>query len=223
MRVLIATRNRHKIEEIRSILGDGFDYVSLDNYRSAPVPDETGTTFAANATIKAVTLANWLAATAPGAVSFVLADDSGLEVDALGGAPGVHSARFAALDTGASGNSPDAENNAKLLHLLAAVPEASRSARFRCAIAWTPVPACSAKSASAACDANEAELATSVFEGTCEGKIAAARKGSGGFGYDPYFVPLGYEQTFAQLGDEIKNRLSHRAAALQKLRQFLKV
>jgi len=149
---------------------------------------------------------------------YVLADDSGLEVDALGGAPGVHSARYAALDTGRPGNSPDEDNNAKLLRLLRDVPWEKRTARFRCVLALTPVHKPPALSSSPVCYADELELATELFEGSCEGWIGFAPKGHAGFGYDPLFTPTGHELTFAELGEEVKNRLSHRAEALAKFR-----
>ena len=140
---------------------------------------------------------------------WVLADDSGLEVDALEGAPGVHSARFAAVDTGRAGNSPDSENNAKLLRLLAKVAPEHRTARFRCALALTPVLAGSDAAAMAA--------ATRDFDGVCEGRLLELASGAGGFGYDPLFVPLGWDRPFAELGAEVKNQLSHRARALAAL------
>jgi XTP/dITP diphosphohydrolase len=296
--LLIATRNAHKVGEIRAILGDGFRYLTLNDFPEAPEVVEDAGTFAGNATKKAVALAKWLggtnqpksdplrrrdsaarvrpAATArqrgenptrcDGATArrefevasdqtFVLADDSGLEVDALHGAPGVHSARFAALDTGKPGNSPTAENNAKLLRLLGDLPLDRRAARFRCVLALTPVvgqasrlserrsvldrgdvgrtlprtgetPAplagAAAKGASPVCYADEAELQTELFEGTCEGRIGFVPRGRGGFGYDPLFIPSGYEQTFGELSEEVKNELSHRAKALAKLKRWLR-
>jgi XTP/dITP diphosphohydrolase len=243
--LLIATRNAHKVEEIRAILGNQFQYVSLNDFPAAPEVVEDAGTFAGNAAKKAIELAKWLSASAsvppaiagaqvaPGASepvsrftfhvsrlgsTFVLADDSGLEVNALDGAPGVHSARFAALDTGKLGNSPTAENNAKLLRLLKDVPPGKRTARFRCVLALTPVLQPAAKSASPVCYADEFELATELFEGTCQGRIEFALRGNRGFGYDPLFVPDGFDQTFGELSEEIKNGLSHRAQALGKLK-----
>jgi XTP/dITP diphosphohydrolase len=151
----------------------------------------------------------------------VLADDSGLEVDALGGAPGVHSARYAALDTGQLGNSFDADNNAKLLRLLQEVPQEKRTARFRCVLALTPVRVRHQPPASPVCYADELELATELFEGACEGRIGFKPKGHSGFGYDPLFIPTGLEQTLAELGEEAKNMMSHRAGALAKLKARL--
>ena len=152
---------------------------------------------------------------------FVLADDSGLEVDALSGAPGVHSARFAALDTGQPGNSPTVENNVKLMRLLEGVPLEKRTARFRCVVALTPVLRAGPEGASPVCYAEEAELQTEQFEGTCEGRIGFAPRGRGGFGYDPLFMPIGYDSTFGELDEAIKNKLSHRARALALLRSKL--
>ena len=149
---------------------------------------------------------------------FVLADDSGLEVDTLNGAPGVHSARFAALDK--SENSADADNNAKLLRLLQDVPLEKRAARFRCVLALAPVLENEIQNASPVCYADEWELQTQLFDGTCEGKILFAPRGQNGFGYDPLFVPDGFTQSFAELGEDVKNKLSHRAKALAKLKEF---
>ena len=218
--LLIATRNRHKVEEIRAILGGRFQFLTLNNFPTAPKVVEDAATFAGNATKKAVELAKWLAQIPNSEFripNFVLADDSGLEVDALNGAPGVHSARFAALDK--SENSHDADNNAKLLRLLEKIPLEQRAARFRCVIAFVPVPQGQTESASPVCYAEE--LAAQIFDGACEGKILFEPRGQNGFGYDPLFVPDGFEQTFAELGDEVKNRLSHRAKALQKLKPWL--
>jgi len=232
--LVIATRNAHKVGEIRAILGDGFRYLTLSDFPEAPEVVEDAGTFAGNATKKAVALAWWLGRTKgfepDGAANttggrcgpmLVLADDSGLEVDALNGAPGVHSARFAALDTGKPGNSPTAENNAKLLRLLGDLPLDRRTARFRCVLALTPVPRMEPEGASPVCSAEEAELQTELFDGTCEGRIGLAPRGRGGFGYDPLFMPSGYEQTFGELREDVKNRLSHRAQALAKLKKRL--
>ena len=212
--LVIATRNAHKVEEIRAILGARFQCLTLRDFPSAPAVVEDADTFAGNATKKAVELARWLQSPIPNPQSsilnspaFVLADDSGLEVDALHGAPGVHSARFAALDTGADGNSTDAENNAKLLRLLRDVPLEKRVARFRCVLALTPLAGGGA---------------TELFDGACEGRITFTPGGAKGFGYDPLFVPEGFTQSFAELGEEVKNLISHRAKALEKLRAHLR-
>jgi XTP/dITP diphosphohydrolase len=212
--LLIATRNAHKVGEIRAILGDQFHYLTLRDLPDAPEVVEDAATFAGNATKKATELAHWLVPTRNTENGtgnyFVLADDSGLEVDALGGRPGVHSARFAALDVGVRENSPDADNNAKLLRLLQGVPLEKRAARFRCVIALTGLNPD---------HASKPEL----FDGTCEGRIDLAPRGQGGFGYDPLFVPTGYQASFAELGEDIKNQISHRACALRKLKAHFAV
>jgi XTP/dITP diphosphohydrolase len=209
--LLIATRNAHKAREIGQILGGDVRCLTLNDFPGAPVPVEDAETFAGNATLKVLSLAEWLA-THPAPVGrpfYIVADDSGLEVDALNGAPGVHSARFAADDMAGAGNAPDAANNAKLLRLLARTPAVQHTARFRCVLAVLR---------------HAAPFSTSdivLFDGVCEGRISAAPSGIGGFGYDPLFVPDGCAQSFAELGDEVKNKLSHRAQALSRLRQFL--
>lgn len=218
--LLIATRNAHKAGEIQAILGARFRFLTLNDFPAAPRVVEDADTFAGNATKKAVELAHWLAPgnlnPQPSTLNFVLADDSGLEVDALNGAPGVHSARFAALDK--SENSHDADNNAKLLRLLKDVPMEKRVARFHCVIALVPVPEERVESASPVCYADEFEPQT--FEGVCDGRIQFAPSGHGGFGYDPLFVPDGFTQSFAELGEDVKNQSSHRAKALAKLKAF---
>lgn len=229
--LLIATRNAHKVGEIRAILGGEFQFLTLNDFPNAPKVVEDAPTFAGNAEKKAVGLAKWLAQNeskkrkAESGNIFVLADDSGLEVDALQGAPGVHSARFAALGRSAggpvansAGNTPDADNNAKLLRLLKDVPPEKRTARFHCVIALVGVPEGKVEVASPVCYAGEYEART--FDGVCEGRIIFAPRGQNGFGYDPLFVPVGYEQTFAELGEEVKNQLSHRAKTLAKLKAY---
>lgn len=225
MTLIIATRNRHKVQEIKAILGGKYAFLNLADFPEAPQVTEDAATFTGNATRKAVELARFLTKSARARNlrdnCFVLADDSGLEVDALSGAPGVHSARFAALEHGRAGNSSDADNRAKLLRLLNGVPTDQRAARFRCALALTPLLQPAPESASPVCAADEFELQTRIFEGVCEGRIITAGKGAGGFGYDSLFVPEGHELTFGELAPEIKNRLSHRARALEKLAGFL--
>lgn len=222
--ILIATHNKHKVEEIQKILGGEFQLLTLDNFIGAPKVIEDADSFAGNATKKAVELAHWLVQDdtkfqiKSAKLEFVLADDSGLKVDALNGAPGVHSARFAAMDSGKQANSPDADNNAKLLKLLEKIPGEKRTARFRCVIALTFVPTARVESASPTCFAEEFE--TQIFDGVCRGKIISAPRGQNGFGYDPLFVPDDYEQTFAELGDDVKNKISHRAMALVKLKDY---
>ena len=218
--ILIATRNAHKVSEIRAILGNQFQYLTLNDFPGAPKVIEDAPTFAGNATKKAVELAEWLARSeAKPLPDFVLADDSGLEVDALNGAPGVFSARFAAVDS--AHNSSDADNNAKLLQLLKEVRVEKRTARFRCVLAFTPIPSRKVEPSSPVCYAGEMESRTELFDGACEGRILFEPRGANGFGYDPLFVPEGFDETFAELGDEVKNKLSHRAKAVEKLKRFL--
>jgi XTP/dITP diphosphohydrolase len=211
--LILATGNAHKAQELRAILGEGFQYRTLKEFPDAPVAIEDGRTFVENALKKARCLADWVRETnrIPGSRVAILADDSGLEVDALQGAPGVHSARFAALDDDRAGNSPDAENSAKLLRLLSRIPTDRRTARFRCALAWLEFG-----------PARAGETVEQIFEGTCEGRIALAPSGNGGFGYDPLFVPEGYAVSFAELGYAVKGRFSHRARALALLLSWLK-
>src|SRR6266567_6080344 len=223
--LLIATRNWHKIIEIRDILGTHFHCLSLEDFPAAPLVHEDGNTFAQNATKKALALTTLLSASvlhnewAGASPNFVLADDSGLEVDALDGAPGVHSARFAGTNR-AEGNSSDMDNLNKLLRLLDNVPAEKRSARFRCVLALTPTITSSTGQLPTPA---ESEMQTRLFEGACEGRIAFAPRGKAGFGYDPVFIPTGYGQSFAELGDlggGVKKEFSHRAKALAKLKQW---
>ena len=203
-RIVIASGNTHKAEEIQALLGDGFECRTLKDYPDAPEVEEDAATFAGNAVKKALSLVDWLKHNEDFAEGWVLADDSGLEVDALDGAPGVRSARYASSTT--DGNSPDEANNAKLLTALDGKPEHQRTARFRCVLALARTGAY-----------GQPEL----FEGACEGHIAEAPAGSEGFGYDPLFVPENFVDTFGTLGAEIKGMLSHRAAALRKLKAWL--
>jgi len=220
IRLFVATRNRHKLQEIGDILGSQIHCVGLQDLPNAPTTVEDRPTFTGNAAKKASELADWLSGVGAMHASggnlsgqFVLADDSGLEVDHLSGAPGVHSARFAALD-GDDGeeeikNSPDEANNQKLLRLLERVPLPKRRARFRCVLAIIEIAPAGTLPA------------TQVFEGSCEGHIDFTPRGARGFGYDPLFVPEGHEQSFAELGEDVKNRISHRSKALLKLRAWL--
>jgi XTP/dITP diphosphohydrolase len=220
--LIIATRNPHKVGEIGAMLGPDFKCSSLRDLQNSPAVVEDATTFAGNATKKAVAIARWLSGKRITEVCervYVLADDSGLEVDALGGAPGVNSARFAALDSGGAGNSPDDENNRKLLWWLQNVSADNRTGRFRCVLALCPlIPSSNPCSSSPVCAADEWEMSTELFEGVCEGRIAESPSGSRGFGYDPLFIPVGYQQSFAELGEDIKNTMSHRSKALARLK-----
>ncbi len=210
--LLIATHNPHKTAEIQSLLGAPYRCRHLAEFSNVPTVIEDGVTFAENAGKKALALASWWEATQTGSVvDFILADDSGLEVDALAGAPGVHSARFAALASGQPGNATDADNNTKLLALLKDVPVERRAARFKCVIAvaqGNPQPGVTAEN-------------LQLFTGVCEGRVALMCRGQNGFGYDPLFIPAGFEQTFAELGATFKNRLSHRAQALRQVQAWL--
>jgi XTP/dITP diphosphohydrolase len=222
--LLIATRNAHKVAEIQTILGSNFCCLPLSNFDGAPEVIEDQATFVGNAKKKSTEIAEWIfthrSKLDTPSPNFVLADDSGLEVDALNGAPGVYSARFAALDGGSLGNSSTAANNAKLLRLLENVTAERRTARFRCVIAVTSMSVLeNAMSAEPAIKKFEGN--TELFEGSCEGRIGFEPRGEGGFGYDPLFLPAGHDQTFAQLGEEIKNGLSHRARALGQLKRWL--
>jgi XTP/dITP diphosphohydrolase len=212
--LLIATRNTHKVGEIRAILGGQFQFLTLNDFSGAPKTIENADSFAGNATKKALELARWIPEASK--TDFVLADDSGLEVDALNGAPGIHSARFAAMDK--NENSKDADNNAKLLLLLKNVPLERRTARFRCVIALAPASSGKIASASPVCFADDFQV--KIFDGACEGRIQFSATGQNGFGYDPLFVPDSFEQSFAELGEEVKNKLSHRANALEKLKCY---
>ena len=191
--LLVATRNAHKTEEIQRILGPQFNVTDLAAHPEIPHIAESGTTFQENAILKAVAVSKRM----PG---FVIADDSGLEVEALGGAPGIHSARYAGM------NATDQEKTDKVLEELtrAGATKNARRARFRCVLAL-------------ACKGN----VLGAFEGIIEGQIADRPHGSHGFGYDPIFMPEGFQQTFGELAPAEKNQLSHRARALEKLRTFL--
>lgn len=188
-KLLIATGNSHKTDEIRAILGEDYVVSDLKAHPELLEVEETGTTFLENATLKAVEISKQVE-------GLILSDDSGLEVDALGGEPGVYSSRYA----GEAGN--DAANNKKLLHELQG--EDIRTARFRCVMVL----------------AQDGEVLAS-FDGTVEGRMLSELHGEGGFGYDPLFVPDGYDQTFSQLSEGIKNQLSHRAVAMQKIVAWL--
>ena len=188
-RLILATRNAHKTAEIRAMIGDRFEVLDATAFPDFPAIEETGTTFLENARLKAEGISQVVE-------GWVLSDDSGLEVDALDGAPGVWSSSFG----GEEGN--HAKNNTRLLAEMAG--KADRRARFRC----TMVLARSGRE-----QAN--------FSGTVEGSIVDALKGKLGFGYDPLFSPGGHEQTFAELGDAVKNSLSHRSRALAQIVEFL--
>ena len=185
-KIVFATNNAHKLEEVAAILGDSYEVLSLREIGCEADIPETAETFAGNAMQKARYVKEHY-----GYDCF--ADDSGLEVDALDGAPGIYSARY-------SGGGSEA-NMDKLLHNLTG--KSDRGAQFRTVIALL------------------IGEETQLFEGIVRGSIIEERRGEAGFGYDPIFVPDGYEQTFAQLGNEVKNRISHRAKAVEQLVRYL--
>ncbi|MER3426498.1 MAG: non-canonical purine NTP pyrophosphatase, RdgB/HAM1 family [Pyrinomonas sp.] len=189
-KLLIGTSNVGKAHELRQLL-DGWHLLTLADFPALQPPPETGETFEANAALKARYYAAHTGL-------WTLADDSGLEVEALAGAPGIHSARYA----GASAT--DAENVAKLLAELQRTNDPERRARFVCVIALA-----------------SPDGRAWLFRGMCRGRIAHAPRGDGGFGYDPIFVPEGESLTFSELSAEEKQRRSHRARALAQARDFL--
>ena len=182
-RLIIATRNAHKTQEIRHILGERFEILDVTSFPELPEIEETGTTFLENARLKALGISRHID-------GWVLADDSGLEVDALGGAPGVWSSSYG----GEEGN--HSKNNQRLISEMA--DQDQRSARFLCTLVLAK---------------NGQEIAG--FHGEVEGEITREPSGNGGFGYDPLFIPTGYSQTLADLGPDIKSQLSHRAKAIR--------
>ena len=197
MELLLATRNAHKTREFAQLLGNEFKVADLNSFSQIQAVEETGSTFAENAILKAISASEIIVDLATGRVrpagGLVLADDSGLEVDALDGAPGIYSARYA------GDSATDKENVAKLLKDLAQLGTegVKRSARFRCVLAL----------------ARHGEL-LGTFDGVIEGAIVDVARGSSGFGYDPIFVPSGFGRTFAELPREMKNQISHRAKAI---------
>ena len=190
MQIVLATRNFKKVKEIREILkGLDVEFLFLKDFPEIKEIEEKGKTFSENATLKAREVAHLTK-------KITLADDSGLEVDALGGRPGIYSARFARNDR---------ERNRKLLKLLKNVPANKRGATFRCAvaIAWP-------------------NGKIQVLEGRYRGRITFKERGKAGFGFDPVFIASRYNKTFAELGLEIKNRISHRSQAFRKAKKILK-
>lgn len=187
--LVVATHNRHKTHEIRHILGPEFKVRDLGAHPEVPEIRESGMSFEQNAKLKALAASRQLTA-------MVIADDSGLEVEALGGAPGIYSARYAGA------NATERDKIDKLLRELALVgaTDDRRRARFRCVVAL----------------ARNSDL-LGTFEGTVEGRITHEARGDSGFGYDPIFIPEGFEQTFGELPEEVKNRISHRAKAIRAL------
>jgi len=192
--LVVATRNRHKTREIQHILGPEFKVRDLGAHPEVSEIRESGTSFEENAKLKALAASRQLPA-------LVIADDSGLEVDALGGAPGIYSARYAGA------NATESDKIDKLLRELARVrakPD-GRRARFRCVVAI-------------ACNGN----LLGTFEGIVEGRIADEVRGHSGFGYDPIFIPEGTDKTFGELAAQVKNAISHRAKAIRALADKLR-
>jgi len=192
MELIVATRNKDKLREIKELLkGIDVEVYSLDSFRNVPEVIEDKKTLEENALKKAIEVSKFLG-------KLAVADDSGLEVDHLNGAPGVYSARF-------SGKSATYKsNNEKLLRLLKGVPVSKRKARFRCVIALA-----------------DKGIAIGIAEGVCGGRIAFGSKGGNGFGYDPLFIPDGCTRTFAQLGAAQKNKISHRGKALARAKKLI--
>jgi XTP/dITP diphosphohydrolase len=191
--LFLASGNAHKTREFAAMLGADYTVRDLTSASAIPAIEETGKTFEENAALKAVGVSKLVD-------GLVMADDSGLEVFSLDGAPGVYSARYAGE------HARDEENVMKLLRELRTVSSSDdlRAARFCCVIAL----------------AKQGEL-LAMFHGEARGVIAEAPRGENGFGYDPVFVPDGFDQTFAELGDAVKNRTSHRAGAIRQLRDYL--
>jgi XTP/dITP diphosphohydrolase len=190
--ILLATRNRHKTREIQSMLGEGVIVTDATEFDHLPEVEETGVTFEENSKLKAEGISLHVE-------GIVLADDSGLEVDALGKEPGVYSARYAGPGC------TDEANTALVLKKMKGFPDEVRSARFRCVLAVA-----------------EKGVTLAVFDGTVEGMLAHEMRGEGGFGYDPIFMPLGYHQTFGELSSELKHTMSHRSRALAQFREWWK-
>lgn len=192
IRLIVATRNAHKAQEIAALLPSRYEVLTLADFPQTPEIEENGTSFAENARLKSCGISSLL----PG---LVLADDSGLCVDALSGAPGVLSARYAGV------HGDDDANNRKLIAELSARPDDEPyRARFVCAMSLA-----------------EGGREWAAFEGVVEGHITLSPSGNGGFGYDPLFIPQGHAETFADMPAEEKNLISHRSRALRKLLDFL--
>ena len=192
--LIIATRNGNKTREVAAMLGPEWVVEDLTGRTEIPEPEENGSSFEENAVIKAEAASRALA-------GLVLADDSGLEVDVLDGAPGIRSARYAGE------KATDEENRGRLLDELARLSHAAEEpvrARFHCAMAVA-----------------EGGRMLGTFAGSVEGRIILAEAGAGGFGYDPLFIPDGYSQTFAEMDAETKNALSHRARAMEQVMKWL--
>lgn len=205
MKIVFATNNQHKLDEIRSILGESIEVLSLNDIGCHVDIPETGQTLEENALQKAQYIYDNYHMS-------VFADDTGLEVEALNGAPGIYSARYASM---ANDNSASHDSEANMTRLLKELGESNnRKARFRTVIALI------IKKDVCPCGCTSIKE-IHQFEGIVDGEIIRERRGGEGFGYDPIFQPNGYDKTFAELGMDIKNHISHRARAVQKLAEFL--
>lgn len=192
MKLVVATKNKKKLKEIKEILPDlNLKITSLVDYKKTPRIIENGRTFKDNAIKKAVKVAHFTK-------KLTLGEDSGLEVEALGGKPGIYSSRFSGKDKN------DLRNNLKLLKLLDDLPLRERKARYVCAVALA-----------------DKDGLLGVVEGRCNGLIGFELKGNSGFGYDPLFIIPKYKKTFAQLGEKIKHKMSHRYHALKKAKKII--
>lgn len=211
MKIVFATNNQHKLEEVRQILGDRFEVLSLSDIGCHEDIPETGTSLEENAVQKAHYVAMKYSISC-------FADDTGLEVEALNGEPGVYSARYAATAPGYAATTPDGspvgkshDSEANMTKLLTKLGDNdNRKARFRTIIALVELMG------------GTYAYSIKFFQGVVEGEITRKRSGAEGFGYDPIFRPDGYDKTFAELGPDIKNQISHRARAAQKLAEYLK-
>lgn len=193
MQLVVATRNRDKLREIRTLLkGMPLKIESLNSFKDTPKVIENGKTLESNAKKKAVQVSRFLK-------TLVVADDSGLEIEALGGRPGIYSARFSGK------NATYQSNNEKVLDLLKDAPIGKRKAIFRCVIAVA-----------------DKGRVIGIVEGSCKGRIGFKPMGRVGFGYDPIFIPDRYKKTFAQIGIKKKNKISHRSKALIKAKKLIK-
>lgn len=190
-KIVLASNNRHKIHEIQGIFGPSWQVLGVSDVAPGLQWEETGKTFLENARIK-------IKALRPHVSGPIMADDSGLCVDALGGQPGVHSSSFGGIE------GDHARNTAKLLKVMETVPQNHRQAHFYCLLLFV-----------------DAQNQEHQFDGRCDGLIAASRAGGGGFGYDPVFLPIGFSKTMAELSDQEKNAISHRGRAMAKLKEYL--
>lgn len=227
MKIVFATGNQNKLREIREILGDTADEIlSMKEAGIDADPEETGATFEENALIKARACAELLRGRKDaGDDVIVLADDSGLEIDAMGGEPGIRSARFLGHETSYD------EKNRVILERMREVPEEERTARFVCAVAAVPVQTKESSADTSAVGAKDATASSGpaisplsgehVVRATMEGRIAHAIAGANGFGYDPIFFLPSYGKTSAEISPEEKNAISHRGKALRAMRKIL--